>query len=75
MQGRFPSLDLESDDVIDQRRGSVLPSTPWEALWRPIAQWFGVDDARMAEVLPNLPNFPSSMVPTRDAIFSPDASG
>ena len=73
MHGRYPSLDLtRSPLVVDPRRGSLIPTTPWEGIWRPLAQWFGVEEARWAEVMPNLANFPSSVLPTRDDFFHPD---
>ena len=34
-------------------RGSHVRAPPWT-----VAEWFGVDAARMAEVLPNAANFP-----------------
>jgi cullin-associated NEDD8-dissociated protein 1 len=71
MNGRYPSLDLTSEMVVDQRRGSLIPTTPWEGLYRPLAQWFGVREERMHEVLPNLHNFPNEMVPTVDELFRP----
>ena len=37
-----------------------MPTTPWEAIWYGLAEWFGVDAASMAEVLPNYGNFPMS---------------
>ena len=69
MKGRFPSLELTSAMIVDQRRGSLIPTTPWEGLYRPLAQWFGASDDRMHEVLPNLYNFPTSMIPTVDDLF------
>ena len=71
MHGQFPSLDLNHQNIVDPRRGSVIPSTPWEGLWSPIAQWFGVDDSKLSEMMPNLPNFPPSIIPTVEQFFEP----
>ena len=36
----------------------MVPTLPWEAMWEPIAEWMGVEDARdMEVVLPNAANF------------------
>jgi uncharacterized protein (DUF1501 family) len=69
MHGAFPSLDLQSQSIVDVRRGSVIPTTPWEGLWSPIAKWFGVEESKLNEVMPNLPNFPPSAIPTKEAFF------
>ena len=70
MHGRFPSLDLNGQSVVDARRGSLIPTTPWEGLWKPISQWFGVDAASLNEVLPNLPNFPGLLIPEKTDMFT-----
>ena len=71
MHGAFPSLDLNSQQIVDPRRGSLIPSTPWEGLWGPIATWFGVDPSRLTEMMPNLPNFPQSTIPSVEHLFDP----
>jgi uncharacterized protein (DUF1501 family)/uncharacterized protein (DUF1800 family) len=69
MHGKFPSLDLDDQVVVDQRRGSLIPSTPWEGMWSPIAKWFGVKESHLNDVLPNLPNFPTSIIPELEDFF------
>ena len=69
MHGTFPSLDLASARIVDPRRGSLIPSTPWEGIWKPIAQWFGVEDDQMLNVLPNLINFPESHILKHEEVF------
>ena len=64
MHGSFPSLDLQSEVCVDQRRGSLIPTSPWEAIWSPIAEWFGVEESKLNEVLPNRPNFPTGQLGT-----------
>ena len=57
MTGTVPLV--ETSDVVLSRNGRILPTTPWEAVWYGLAEWFGVDAPSMAEVLPNVGNFPS----------------
>ena len=73
MHGQFPSLDLSHQNIVDTRRGSVIPSTPWEGVWSPIAKWFGVDASKLTEVMPNLNNFPTEIIPTKNEFFHEDA--
>ena len=70
MFGAFPSLDLQhSPYITDSRRGTLLPTTPWEGVWAPISEWFGVEEAKLAEVLPNINQFPPSMIVSKDDLF------
>ena len=48
----------------------MLPTSPWEAIWQPLAQWIGVQDANLVDVMPNLQNFPTSSLPTQQDIFT-----
>lgn len=55
--GHFPPsfADRKSWDV---GRGRPLPTTPWEAPWKEVARWFGVDTPeQMGRILPNVGNF------------------
>ena len=56
--GDFPSSFVESSDVVISRNGRIIPTTPWESVWYGLAEWFAVPPASMAEVLPNVDNFP-----------------
>jgi len=55
--GEFPSSFTETSDVVISRNGRLIPTTPWESVWFGLAEWFGADQASMAEVLPNYANF------------------
>jgi len=59
VHGTFPELRTDGPDSISST-GQMLPTTPWEAVWKPIAQWLGVADSELNTVLPNLHRFPSS---------------
>ncbi len=54
--GTYPN-DLTDSGEQSIGRGRIIPTTPWEGVWAPVAEWFGVGQVRMAEVLPNLANF------------------
>ena len=60
--GEFPDeLDYNQGDaapLIINRRGVVLPTTPFESIWNGIAQWFGItNNSDLDEVLPNRATF------------------
>jgi cullin-associated NEDD8-dissociated protein 1 len=53
--GKYPSkLD---DPAIHIGNGILIPTMPWEGLWNGIAQWAGVPDEALDDVLPNRNNF------------------
>ena len=54
--GDFPQ-GLGTDADVRISRGRLIPTTPWESLWQPIAEWFGLPDAQMDAVLPLRGNF------------------
>ena len=57
----------------DMRRSvpmtSCRPTTPWEAVWKGIAEWWGIPKESMPFVLPNAANFPEDTLYGRDALF------
>ena len=68
--GKYPSrLDDSSEHIVFNSKGRFIPTTPWEAVWSPIASWFGVKDEHMAELFPNAANFPSSDIFTKTDMF------
>jgi len=68
--GKYPSrLDDSSEHMVFNSKGRFIPTTPWEAVWSPIASWFGVKDEHMAEVFPNAANFPDSVMFTKSDMF------
>ncbi len=48
----------------------MIPTTPWEAAFRGIALWLGIEDFRMDEVCPNLQNFNSSYMIEFEEMFN-----
>lgn len=53
--GSFPAVGLGHDS--DVGRGALLPNQSVEQYGATLARWFGVPDAQLATVFPNLPNF------------------
>merc|ERR1711988_2042656 len=49
MLGSYPA-SLADRSSWDVGRGRVLPTTPWEAPWQAVAQWFGVTPTQMERV-------------------------
>ena len=54
--GKFPNRYAECDDGCPlniDRRGRLIPTMPWEGVWKGVAEWFGVVSERLDEILPN----------------------
>lgn len=49
--GKYPRLNDSDPSMI--ARGRIIPTTPWDAVWNGVANWMGVHDNNMDEVLPN----------------------
>ena len=56
LYGTFPNLALGGPDDTGSR-GVLIPTTSLDQFGATIARWFGVDDAAMPTVFPNLANF------------------
>lgn len=54
--GTFPTLALQGPDDVSNR-GVWLPTTSLDQYAGTMASWFGVPDASLGTVFPNLPNF------------------
>jgi len=68
IHGKFPeSLSVDSEQNIG--RGRILPTTPWEGLWQPLVQWWGVGEEHMPDVLPNRENFPAQQLTSKEQMF------
>jgi uncharacterized protein (DUF1501 family) len=68
--GSFPSnLTNEGDLVFN---GVVLPTTPWEAVWNGVAQWFGIESEEdLSTILPNRKPFLSDLFSKSDIFTTP----
>ena len=56
--GEYPD-NLTDEGPLTLGRGRMIPSTPWDAVFKGIAGWLGVPNENMNYVLPNLGNFPT----------------
>lgn len=56
LYGTFPTLALGGPDDTGSR-GALIPTTSLDQFGATIARWFGVDEAAMPTVFPNLANF------------------
>jgi uncharacterized protein (DUF1501 family) len=66
--GQYPS-DLTDNSDLNIGRGRLIPTTSLDAMWHGVAQWMGVEEARMDEVLPNRGNFPAGSMFTSGDLF------
>jgi uncharacterized protein (DUF1501 family) len=57
LYGQFPNLALGGPDDSGSR-GAMIPSTSIDQYGATMAKWFGVADASLPNVFPNLPKFP-----------------
>ena len=57
IMGEYPG-DWSADGPQILNRGRVIPSTSWNHIWNPIAQWMGVREDDLDTVLPDRVNFP-----------------
>ncbi|KAL7542550.1 hypothetical protein ACHAXR_011864 [Thalassiosira sp. AJA248-18] len=71
--GQYPS-DFEEGDAegIALSRGRMIPTAPWDAMWKPLAEWFGVNATGpdMDKVLPMHKNFPQELLYNETDVFS-----
>ena len=54
--GTYPSLAIEGPDDVGTG-GQLLPTTSIDQFFAEMLQWFGVSDADLPYVLPNIENF------------------
>lgn len=67
--GRLPELTLGGDDDHDSR-GRYIPATGVEQTDAALASWFGLNDADMTAIFPNLANFASDPADIRSAYLN-----
>ena len=65
--GQFPSLDLTSDLIINNR-GNLIPTTAADEYFAELALWFGVPISELNTIFPNLSNFYSTSGATENPL-------
>mmetsp|Transcript_30659 Transcript_30659/g.64787 ORF Transcript_30659/g.64787 Transcript_30659/m.64787 type:complete len:1099 (+) Transcript_30659:67-3363(+) len=71
--GQYPDDFEESrSNNIALRRGRLIPTTPWDAMLKGTAEWFGVGSSDMDKVLPMHKNFPPELIYGKDDLFVND---
>ncbi len=66
--GHYPEI-LSDDGPQILTRGRVIPTMPFEGMWKGIAEWFGVPADQMEKVLPNVNNFPADVMYSKEQMF------
>ena len=66
--GQYPRYMNESNPM-NIGRGRLIPTSSWEAVWGPLAEWMGVEPQDMAKVLPNAANFAAHQLFSVDDVF------
>lgn len=57
--GEYPP-DLTTEGPLNIGRGRMIPTTPWDAVFKGIATWMGVPESDLNHVCPNIGNFDAS---------------
>jgi uncharacterized protein (DUF1501 family) len=77
--GIYPNdFEQHVGNPIALSRGRMLPTSPWDSMWKGVAEWFGVaEGAEMDKVLPMHTNFPSNRIYGKSELFvvEPAAAG
>jgi len=66
--GSYPT-NIGDDSPQSLGRGRMIPDLPWDGVWKPLIEWFGVEDSAIDTVLPNVKNFPSDQLVDRSDMF------
>ena len=56
MLGNLPDVRIDGDDDYSDK-GRIIPTTSQDQLNATLCRWFGVEDALMPTLFPNLQNF------------------
>jgi cullin-associated NEDD8-dissociated protein 1 len=67
--GDYPG-DLSRAGSVMSGNGRAIPTTSWDQIWAGIAQWYGVEEMDMDQVLPNRKNFPKPSLFTQSDLFN-----
>lgn len=68
IHGEYPELRVDGPQSVSST-GPMLPTTPWEGLWVPLARWIGVEEDYLDGVMPNLPAFSDEHLLTLEDLY------
>ncbi len=66
--GTYPD-NLTDDGPRSLGRGRMIPTTSWDAVFLPLAEWAGATNDDLPNVCPNKDNFPASHFIDTTALF------
>lgn len=69
IHGEYPEVRVDGPSSISAT-GQMLPGSPWEAIWKPLSQWLGVELGELGNVMPNLRSFPASQLFNYSDVFA-----
>jgi uncharacterized protein (DUF1501 family) len=70
MLGKYPDRLTEEDSDVTIGRGRILPTTPWEAVWSGLAQWWDIPEEDIRdEILPRMKYWPREDMFNRSHVF------
>lgn len=71
--GKYPDgFEPGDSGVVMDRRGRLIPSTPFDAIWQGVSEWLGLTPEEIDTVLPNRHSFDPSTMFDKDDLFTPD---
>jgi len=68
--GKYPDgLTVDTfNKMMD--RGRLIPEFPWESIWLGVGQHFGLSNAELQRIMPQLKNFPEEVLLSEDQLYS-----
>jgi len=66
--GTYPD-NLTDDGPRSLGRGRMIPTTSWDAVFLPLAEWAGATTDDLADICPNMDNFPASHFTDATTLF------
>ena len=64
IHGQYPEPRIDGPQSVSST-GQMMPTSPWEAIWKPLSLWLGVEESQLGNVMPNLHEF------TENHLFHP----
>jgi len=68
--GTYPE-GLKEGSPLNIGRGRIIPTKSWEAVFLPLAEWAGVDEADFDYICPNKKNFDANHFFDKEELFDP----